>query len=208
LILAIAACNNWDIKSFNFVGAYLNGELDENEEIYMQSPLGYESDAKTIRRLQKSLYGLKQVGCKWYDTLVCALMSLGFQTTCTDLGVFYACVDKHVLILAVHVDDCIFTGSSNELIVLYKKKLNACYVLTDLGPLHWLLGIKVTRNRAAHTISLSQLLYIEYIISCFSLTNAKPCSSPMTPGTIYSKKDTPSNAEEATCMQCTPYHQA
>jgi hypothetical protein len=150
----------------------------------MQSPLGYESNTKTIRRLLKSLYGLKQAGHKWYDTLVCALTSLGFQTTCADLG------------------------SSNKLITLYKKKLNACYVLTDLGPLHWLLGIKVTCDRAAHTITLSQSSYIDSIISCFSLANAKPCSSPMTPGTIYSKKDAPFNAEEAVCMQCTPYHQA
>jgi hypothetical protein len=208
LILAIAACNDWDIESFNFVRAYLNRELDNNKEIYMQSSLGYESDAKTIKWLQKSLYGLKQAGCKWYDILVCALTSLGFQTTCTDPGVFFACVDEHILILAIHVNNCILTGSSNELITLYKKKLNACYALTDLGPLHWLLGIKVTHNWAVCTISLSQLSYIATNISCFSLTNAKPCGSPMTPGTIYSKKDAPSNAEKATHMQRTPYRQA
>jgi len=32
-ILAIAVCYNWDIESFDFNGAYLNGELDNNEEI-------------------------------------------------------------------------------------------------------------------------------------------------------------------------------
>jgi Reverse transcriptase (RNA-dependent DNA polymerase) len=79
-------------------------------------------------------------------TLVHALMSLGFQTTCANLGVFYACIDEHILILAIHVNDCIFTGSSNKLIALYKKKLNACYALTDLEPLYWLLGIKVTHD--------------------------------------------------------------
>jgi Reverse transcriptase (RNA-dependent DNA polymerase) len=35
LILAIAACNNWEVKAFNFNSAYLNGELDMDEEIYM-----------------------------------------------------------------------------------------------------------------------------------------------------------------------------
>jgi hypothetical protein len=111
-------------------------ELDDNKEIYMQSPLGYESNAKTVKQLQKSLYRLKQARHKWCDTLVYTLMSLGFQTTCVDPGVFFAHVDEHILILAVHVDDCILTGSSNKLITLYKKKLNACYVLTDLGPLY------------------------------------------------------------------------
>jgi reverse transcriptase-like protein len=59
LILAIAAHYNWDIESFNFIGAYLNGKLDDNEEIYMQSPPGYSSDANTMKQLQKSLYRLK-----------------------------------------------------------------------------------------------------------------------------------------------------
>jgi reverse transcriptase-like protein len=89
-----------------------------------------------------------------------ALASLGFRVTNADPGVFYTRVDEHVLVLAVHVDDCIFTGSSKELIVLYKQKLNDCYALTDLGPIHWLLGIKVMCNRAAHMISLSQTSFI------------------------------------------------
>jgi hypothetical protein len=49
LILALAARYDWDIESFDFVGAYLNGELDSNEEIYMQSPPGYSSDARTMK---------------------------------------------------------------------------------------------------------------------------------------------------------------
>ena len=38
-VLALAARNDWEIEAFDFNGAYLNGELDEDEEIYMQPPL-------------------------------------------------------------------------------------------------------------------------------------------------------------------------
>jgi reverse transcriptase-like protein len=78
--------------------------------------------------------------------LVWALISLGFHTTHANPGVFYTHENEHILILAVHVDDCIFTGSSNKLIMVYKQKLNACYALTDLGLVHWLLGIRITCN--------------------------------------------------------------
>ena len=44
LLLALAARYDWNIESFDFVGAYLNGELDDNEVIYMQSPPGYDND--------------------------------------------------------------------------------------------------------------------------------------------------------------------
>ena len=208
LILAIAARYDWDIESFDFVGAFLNGELDDNEEIYMQSPPGYDDDPHSVKRLQKSLYGLKQAGRKWYDTLVRSLTGLGFFITHADPGVFYARVGKNILILAVHVDDCILTGTSSRLITRYKRKLNACHALTDLGPVHWLLGIKVTRDRAAHTISLSQSAFIDTILSRFSMTDAKPYASPMVPGAYYSKGDAPSSPDEAARMQRTPYRQA
>src|SRR6267142_4439955 len=160
LILAIAARYDWEIESFDFVGAYLNGELDNNEEIYMQSPPGYSNDASTVKRLLKSLYRLKQAGRKWYDTLVRALDGLDFHITYADPGVFFVRIGEHILILVVHVDDCMFTGSSMKLIMQYKQKLNAYYALTDLGPVHWLLGIKIMHNQATHTISLSQLTFI------------------------------------------------
>jgi hypothetical protein len=161
-----------------------------------------------VKRLKKSLYGLKQAGRKWYDTLVRALTSLNFHITHTDPGVFYARIGEDILILAVHVDDCILTGSSSELITLYKQKLNDCYALTDLGPVHWLLGIKITRDRVAHTISLSQASFIDTVLSRFSMTDAKPYGSPMIPGIIYSQKDSPSSPDEAACMPRTPYCKA
>ena len=123
-------------------------------------------------------------------------------------GVFYARIGEDILILAVHVDDCIFMGSSSSLVAEYKSKIDACYTLTDLGPVHWLLGIKVTRNRAERTISLSQTAFIDTILHRFSLTDAKPYNSPMIPGFAFTKEHSPNSPEEVTQMQKTPYREA
>jgi len=63
-ILAYTARYDWEIESFDFDGAYLNGKLDDDEEIFMQEPPGYEtgSSGSLVKRLRKSLYGLKQAG--------------------------------------------------------------------------------------------------------------------------------------------------
>ena len=160
----------WEVDAFDFNSAYLNSELGENEEIYMEEPPGYETlGEQSMVRLQKAIYGLKQARRKWYDALSCILMDIGFSVSGADPGVFVACEGEHILILAAHVDDCIITGGSPELIKDFKMKLNDCYALTDLGPVQWLLGIKVTRNCEARTISLSQEGYIASILEWFSL---------------------------------------
>jgi hypothetical protein len=60
-----------------------------------------------------------------------------------DPGVFHTEEEGKPLILAIHVNDCTFTGPSRRLLDAYKEKINAKYSITDLRPLHWLLGIKV-----------------------------------------------------------------
>src|SRR6267142_119755 len=191
MILAIAVHNDWEIHTFDFNGAYLNGELNVNKDIFMQPPPGYESQGEFVKHLHKSLYGLKQAGHKWYDTLCHALADLGFSMNNADLGMFYTHINNHILILAIHVDDCLMTSSSISLITDYKKRLNAKYSLTDLGEIHWLLSIKITHNHEARTISLMQMTYIETILDRFLLSDAKPYVTPIIPGATYSKSDAP-----------------
>ena len=192
-ILALTVRFDWEIDMFNFIGTYLNGELDEDEEIYMQPLLGYEGQGENILRLRKSLYGLKQAGCKCYEALARALIDLGFHITQVDPSVFYLRIEVHIIILVIHVNDCVITGSSAKLITNYKAKFNARYALTDLGPVSWLLGLKVTRDRENRTICLSQTAYINTMLDRFALTNTKPFCSPMVLGIIYSKDDSPSS---------------
>jgi len=72
----------------------------------------------------------------------------------------------------MHVDDCIITGNSSTAIANFKEQIHQCYTITDIGPIHWLLGIKVTRNRDACTLSLSQESYMNTILTCFNMANA------------------------------------
>jgi hypothetical protein len=50
-ILTIVAQLNWEIESFDFNGMYLNRELGEDEEIYMQEPPGYKEGKGQVKRL-------------------------------------------------------------------------------------------------------------------------------------------------------------
>jgi hypothetical protein len=209
VLLVMAACYDWEVEAFDFNAAYLNGELGDGEQIYMQQQPGYEQgSAGSVKKLRKALYGLKQAGCKWYDALKGILIDLEFRVSTVDPSMFYMRIRQDILMLVVHADDCTMTGSSPRLIAKYKRKLNAHYTLTNLGPISWLLGIKITCNRDAHTISLSQTAYIESILTRFSLTDAKAYSTPMVPSATYGKANSPSSPADATCMHKVPYREA
>jgi len=156
----------------------------------------------------KTLYGLKQGAKNWYDALCRALAKLGFTRTEADHGVFLKEIGDDIIILAVHVNDCMITGSSMKHIGNFKVEMNAKYKLTDLGPAHWLLGIKITRDLANNSICLSQEAYIESIITRFNFNDLKPTSIPINPSVPLSKSQSPSKLEDIAKMKNVPYHEA
>ena len=161
--LAIAAVNDMEIHQINIKGAYLNGVLTSQENIYMRQPPGYSSpgNPNQVCRLLKTLYGLKQSGRRWYQRLVEIMTELGFKRCEVDQAVFYRRGGQKLMIVLVHVDDCTLVGTSHGLITRFKTEINKHVEITDLGEIHWILGIEIIRNRELRTIHLCQRSYIE-----------------------------------------------
>ena len=99
-------------------------------------------------------------------------------------------------------------GSSPELLEQFKAQFHACYTLTDLGPVSWLLGIKITWDCSTRSISLSQSSYIDNILAQFVLADVKAQVTPMVPGAIFSHSDSPSSPTDIDRMRKVPYREA
>jgi hypothetical protein len=76
VFLSLAAILDFEIHQIDVVGAYLEGDLDE--EIYMRAPEGIGT-GKRYWWLKKALYGLKQAGRQWKQKLHNVLTNLGFE---------------------------------------------------------------------------------------------------------------------------------
>ena len=144
LLLALAACYDWEIHQMDVKSAFLNGEL--NEEIYMRPPPGYRAAPDTVWRLKKALYGLKQASREWYKTFSSELKTLSFTCIQADHCVFYKNIDGHDLIIAVYVDDNLILSDSLDLVNKTKKELSSRFEMTDLGDVNWILNMEVTRD--------------------------------------------------------------
>jgi hypothetical protein len=134
-------------------------------------------------------------------------MKLGLKRAETDYGVFYTHIRQDIILLAIHVNDCVLTGSNLALLTEFKQKISTIYKLTDMGPISWLLGIKVTRDRKSRTLSLSQTSYI-FIIRHFNFDDLKPISTPLDLTMQFSRNQCPQMIAKIACMKNIPYRES
>jgi hypothetical protein len=210
-VLAMAAHLDLELHQIDIKGAYLNGELTSREQIYMKQPPGYPAPNSTgqVWHLRKTLYGLKQSGRRWYHKLVEILVEhLGFTRCDVDQAVFFRHEGRNLIIILVHVDNCTIAATTITLILNFKKKISEHVEITDLGELHWLLGIEIRRDRERHSIHLSQCSYIDSIIRRYNLQDLKPVSTPMETNLRLSSSQSPSTTAEFAQMRDIPYHEA
>jgi transposase InsO family protein len=210
-IIAMANRLGLELHQVDIKGAYLNGELTADEVLYMRNPPGYPEDASgRVLRLRKSLYRLKQAGRRWYQKFTQILASLGFAQCKVDQAVFY----KHskspqvFIVIAMHVDDCTIAANSATAVDAFKAGLRKHVEVTDLGELHWMLGIEVKRDRAGGTIHLSQRSYIDSILRRFGFEDTKPVSTPFDTQVRLTLEQAPADAAEFAIMRDVPYREA
>jgi hypothetical protein len=79
---------------------------------------------------------------------------------------------------------------------------------SNLGETTYTLGIQITRNCPAHSISLCQKQYILDMLHCYKLFDCNPLSTPMEPGLTPTKDMGATIAEDITFMTKVPYLKA
>ena len=98
--------------------------------------------------------------------------------------------DSYVFLL-LYVDDMLIAGSIMREINNLKTRLSSKFEMKDLGPAKQILGMKISRDRFAGTLNLSQELYIEKVLSKFKVNEAKPRTTPLANHFKLSKEQSP-----------------
>ena len=108
----------------------------------------------------------------------------------------------------MHVDDCTIAASTARLVEDLKAGLSHHVKVTDLGELHWMLGIQIRCDHEARTISISQHSYIDSILRRYHFTDVKPLSTPMDTQVRLTSEQAPSTPSKFTAMRDMPYCEA
>jgi hypothetical protein len=152
--------------------------------------------------LKKPLYGLKQAGRQWKKKLDDTMAHLKFTKSTADecLYVLHE-KGKVVLLVLIYVDDAAAASKDICWIEWFKHSLQDFFPIKDLGELRHILGIRVTRNCQARTITLDQTAYIQNILIHFGMQDSAPISTPFAVSCHLSHQQSPTTPEERTAYE-------
>jgi hypothetical protein len=90
------------------------------------------------------------------------------------------------LVVGVYVDDLVITGGNNSDISAFKEEMKSKFQMSDLGLLHYYLGLEVTQSEAG--ITVCQSAYAAKILESAGLAGCNPSHTPMEPRLKLSKQ--------------------
>jgi len=113
-------------------------------------------------------------------------LEIGFVQSSADPCVFIR-KNKSLAIMTVYVDDLVLITKDKKVLNELKQSLSSRFKMSDMGPLHYILGISVVQSPS--NLWLSQSTYIEKMLEKFGLADAKPVSTPLDVNVTLVKDD-------------------
>jgi hypothetical protein len=104
----------------------------------------------------------------------------GYSRCHSDHCVYFKRLENGIFIIfLLYVDDMLVAESNMHDINVLKKKLANSFAMKDLGVAKKILGMRITRDRKNHKLTLSQGEYTEKVLERFRMKNEKPVSTPL-----------------------------
>lgn len=187
LVIAAAAHYGWVVHQMDVKSAFLNGQLEE--EVYVAQPPGFQvpNAEDKVCKLKKALYGLKQAPRAWYKRIDSFFLEHGFYRSKSEANLYVLSEEAKRVLIVLYVDDLVITGDHEENIRKTQEWLSQEFEMTDLGLLHYCLGIEVWQK--PHNIFISQQRYVRELLIAFGMSECKSVVTPMEGNTKLSVDD-------------------
>jgi hypothetical protein len=176
-----SATEEREIVQLDVKTAFLNAIV--HEDIYIGIPQGMKIDNKnnkTVLKLNKALYGIKQAPREWNININNYLLTVGF-TPCKKDPCIYIKISKNnnSIILGLFVDDIVvsYVRSDKQEWNNIKKSLMSKYEISDMGSVSSILGVMV-RVGTNNNIYIHQHKYIKDKLQLFNMNACKTCNVP------------------------------
>jgi hypothetical protein len=208
-LLALGARYDMEIDVVDVEVAFLHSPLQERlyaRPMPAMEVLSPKFTGVHALRLTKAIYGLKQAGRNWHDTLAAFFLSAGFHRSTADPCLFLRKLSPaeeagngpQMIAVGVYVDDMLIVAPSAAVVAAFKALLAARFAIKDLGPVGRVLGLDVSRDRGAGIMRIAQPATVAALLHDFSMADAHAAPTPAESSVVLCKEQSPQTpAEEA-----------
>ena len=191
-LISLAVSEELDMRLMDVITTYLYGSIDS--DIHMKIPEGFKLPKAVSTKprsmlsikLQRSLYGLKQSGRMWYNSLSEYLLKEGYVNNPICPCVFIKKSEIGFAIIVVYVDDLNLVGTPEEL-TKTAEYLKKEFEMKDLGKTKFCIGLQI--EHFPNGVLVHQSTYIKKILKRFNMDKAHPLNSPMVVRSLDVKND-------------------
>jgi hypothetical protein len=152
LFLAISAAMNLEMCQLDIDTAFLYAPI--KEDVYIRQPLGFTDGSAKVYHLKRCLYRFKLSPHEFNTLLRDWLVDQGW-TQCISDPCIYNFRTCHIFsMIAMYVYD--IPTACNDTFKMHAFKITLCerFLIKDLGDLSQMLGMHITRDKTARTISM------------------------------------------------------
>ena len=154
VIFAIAVFFDLDINQIDVNITFFYGLINQLVYVEMYKGTETEENQKIVCKLWKALYDLKQSPYFWYKRFTAFFFKkLSLKSINADHRVFVIKANLNWLVVNAFVDDIkIMTVKRSEMMKAVKAKLTSTFLMIDINPICFYLGLKMERDREKQTI--------------------------------------------------------
>ena len=190
IVLIIMIMAGWVGELLDVKGAFLHGDFEDDDEVYMEVPEGFEKyyDPRIyVLLLLQTLYGLKQAALAFWKKLLQCFKSMGFDRSKADPCLYFKWTIGGLVLWLSWVDDCLAVGSLDN-VNKAKKQMTDRFDCDVIGNMDEYVGCKVEYNRRERWIKLTQPVLLQSFKDEFELPESVP-STPAEPGQMLLSGD-------------------
>ncbi|KAH9152519.1 hypothetical protein AeRB84_005072 [Aphanomyces euteiches] len=103
----------------------------------------------------------------------------GFEKTNVESCIYTRQTNDQQPSIAIYVDDLVLVAQNDHVMADLKSAIKQRFASKDMGPIHYILGLKIIRDRKKRLIHISQPLNALNMLKQFQLDRARPATIPL-----------------------------
>lgn len=182
IVFVLAVMASMYMEVLDVKGAFLHGEFEDGEKIYMEIPQGFEKyyPKNHVWLLVRTLYGLKQAALAFWRKLVLTMAYIHFKRSKADPCLYYKWDKRRLTLITSVIDDMNIVGSKKSVLEA-KKGITKIFDCDEVGETKEYVGLKLDYKPGSY-MKITQPVLLQSLSDEFDVPKTDPVATPAVPG--------------------------